>query len=129
MPNRPRVSFKKQSRSGSKHDSRRLRMAMSHHLDDDITMSSGSSNNNGRHVIFRGRGRGSLIGGRRSPVSQRGSRLPQNTGRLRQALLGDCSWYKIQIMYGHKYEKDFIINNLLSYISPDTFTPIMVSYI
>ncbi|KAK0092788.1 hypothetical protein PV326_000572 [Microctonus aethiopoides] len=93
MPNRPRVSFKKQSRSGSKHDAnnRRLRMAMSHHLDDDITMSSGSSNNNGRHVIFRGRGRGSLIGGRRSPVSQRGSRLPQNTGRLRQALLGDCN--------------------------------------
>ncbi|KAK0162058.1 hypothetical protein PV327_008426 [Microctonus hyperodae] len=126
IPNRPRVSFKKQSRSGSKHDDRRLRTAMLDHLDGDITMSSGSNNNNGRHIIFRGRGRGSLIGGRRSPVSQRGSRLPQHTGgRLRQSLLGDCSWYKIQIIYGQKYEKDFIINNLLSYISPDTFTPIM----
>ena len=34
-------------------------------------------------------------------------------------------WYKVTIPHGNKYEKGYIINNLLHYITPETFVPMM----
>ncbi|EGI63482.1 Nuclear RNA export factor 1 [Acromyrmex echinatior] len=65
-------------------------------LDDDIPM---TSNNNTRQ--------GGQSGSRRPPP------------------LRESSWYRVTIPYGQKYEKDFIINTLLNYITPDVFVPIL----
>ena len=34
------------------------------------------------------------------------------------------NYYKIIIPDGHKYTKDYIINNLLNHVAPDTLVPI-----
>lgn len=100
-------------------------MAIKAQLDDDVTMSS-ESNVNEKQVIFRGRSRGSLTGARHYSVSQR-SRLPQHANKLKQTLIGDCSYYKVNVMNGQQYEKEFIIKSLMNRIAPNTFIPIMVS--
>ncbi|KAK2589192.1 hypothetical protein KPH14_002004 [Odynerus spinipes] len=117
--NRPRVSFKTQPRP-NRDIPRNVALA---YLDDDIPMSvSSNNNNNNRQVILRGRGRG-LSRGRNSPLPHRGFRggifpRPQHP-------FGEANWYKIIIPFGQKYTKDYILNILLSYISPETFVPIM----
>lgn len=87
--NRRRVSFKPQGRSG-RDISRSLTLA----LDDDIPM-AGSSNNNNRQVIVRGRNRG-LSRGRNSPLPHRA--LRSGTLSMSQSLpAGETSWYKITV--------------------------------
>ncbi|KAF7393585.1 hypothetical protein HZH68_010404 [Vespula germanica] len=120
--NRPRVSFKPQPRPNRDIP----RSLLEAYLDDDIPMGANSNNNNNnnnnRQVIVRGRGRG-LSRGRNSPLPPRGFRggiLPRP-----QLTLGEANWYKIIIPYGQKYTKDYVINNLLSYIAPEIFVPIM----
>lgn len=116
--NRPRVSFKTQARP-ARDVPRSLALAC---LDEDVQMAT-SSNNNNRQVIITGRNRGTQRG-RNSPVPNRRFRMGL-VPRLKRIPLGEPSWYKITIPYGHKYDKDYIINNLLSYIAPETFIPIM----
>ncbi|XP_043493072.1 nuclear RNA export factor 1-like [Polistes fuscatus] len=120
---RPRVSFKQQPRP-----SRNMRIAREIFVeafkDDDSPMgvNSNNNNNNNRQVVVRGRGRG-LSRGRNSPLPPRGFRggiLPRPP-----LSLGEANWYKIIVPYGQQYTKDYIINNLLSYIAPETFVPIM----
>ncbi|KAL2737440.1 nuclear RNA export factor 1-like isoform X1 [Vespula maculifrons] len=114
--NRRRVSFKPQGRLG-RDVSRSLTLA----LDDDIPM-AGTSNNNNRQVIVRGRNRG-LSRGRNSPLPHRAIR----TGILStpQSLpAGETNWYKITIPYGAKYTKDYILSSLNS-IASEAFVPIM----
>ncbi|KZC12807.1 PREDICTED: nuclear RNA export factor 1-like [Dufourea novaeangliae] len=81
-------------------------------MDDDVQMATGSNNNN-RQVIVRGRPRGGAVV-RRDMLA-----------RIRPPILADGFVYKIVIPYGHKYEKEYVINNLLSYMAPETFVPIM----
>lgn len=125
---RPRVSFKNQSHSRNDKRTFSKNMTMERAirktvLDDDVPMSS-STNNNGRAVMFRGRGRGVGIRGRSSPVS-RGSRLPMLMSRNpRQGPMADANWYKVIIPFGAKYDKDFIISNLASNMQTQ-FIPIM----
>ncbi|XP_043803454.1 nuclear RNA export factor 1-like [Apis laboriosa] len=116
LGNRPRVSFKTQARP-ARDVPRGLALAC---LDEDVQMAT-SSNNNNRQVIMTGRNRG-IQRGRNSPVPHRRFRMAP---RIRQFPIGDSNWYKIIIPYGHKYDKDYIINNLLSYIAPETFIPFM----
>ncbi|OAD59082.1 Nuclear RNA export factor 1 [Eufriesea mexicana] len=118
LGNRPRVSFKTQARP-TRDVPRSLASAC---LDEDVQMATNSNNNN-RQVIITGRNRGTLRG-RNSPVPYRRFRMPL-VPRIRQLPLGEPNWYKITVPYGHKYDKDYIINNLLSYIVPETFVPIM----
>lgn len=87
--NRRRVSFKPQGRSG-REISRSLTLA----LDDDIPL-AGSSNNNNRQVIVRGRNRG-LSRGRNSPLPHRA--LRSGSLSTSQSLpAGETSWYKITV--------------------------------
>ncbi|KAG9437753.1 nuclear RNA export factor 1 [Apis mellifera carnica] len=118
LGNRPRVSFKTQARP-ARDVPRGLALAC---LDEDVQMAT-SSNNNNRQVIMTGRNRG-IQRGRNSPVPHRRFRMGL-APRIRQFPIGDSNWYKITIPYGHKYDKDYIINNLLSYIAPETFIPFM----
>ncbi|KAI4478084.1 hypothetical protein M0804_012275 [Polistes exclamans] len=120
---RPRVSFKQQPRP-----SRNMRIAreifLEAYKDEDSPMggNSNNNNNNNRQIVVRGRGRG-LSRGRNSPLPPRGFRggiLPRPP-----LSLGEANWYKIIVPYGQQYTKDYIINNLLSYIAPETFVPIM----
>ncbi|XP_043498429.1 nuclear RNA export factor 1-like [Polistes fuscatus] len=120
---RPRVSFKQQPRP-----SRNMRIARKIFVeafkDDDSPMgvNSNNNNNNNRQVVVRGRGRG-LSRGRNSPLPPRGFRggiFPRPPLSLAKA-----TSYKIIVPYGQQYTKDYIINNLLSYIAPETFVPIM----
>ncbi|XP_043478525.1 nuclear RNA export factor 1-like [Leptopilina heterotoma] len=118
--NRPRVSFKTQFKA-SKEKQR--------HLDfEDIAMTVGG-NNNGRQVVVRGRGRNnyntsaSRVRGRNSPLPPRMSN--KYVVRPAQLNLGEVSWYKVIILYGFKYTKDFVLSTLMSYLAPDTFVPIM----
>ncbi|XP_017875775.1 nuclear RNA export factor 1-like [Ceratina calcarata] len=119
---RPRVSFKTQSRP-SRDMPRNLALACLDDLTSEDVPMANSSNNNNRQVIMRGRDRG-IQRGRNSPVPHRRFRGGP-LSRARQLPLGETSWYKITIPYGHKYSKDYVINNLLSYIAPETFVPIM----
>ncbi|CAL7946484.1 unnamed protein product [Xylocopa violacea] len=118
LGNRPRVSFKTQARP-VRDIPRSLAIAC---LDEDVQMAT-SSNNNNRQVIIRGRDRG-MQRGRNSPVPPRKFR-GRMFQRLNQHPLGESTCYKVTIPYGNKYDKDYIINNLLSYITPETFVPIM----
>ncbi|XP_029051984.1 nuclear RNA export factor 1-like [Osmia bicornis bicornis] len=118
LGNRPRVSFKTQARP-TRDIPRSLALAC---LDEDVQMAT-SSNNNNRQVIIRGRDRG-MQRGRNSPLPHRRFRGGIAAG-IRRYPVGDPNWYKIAIPYGQKYEKSYIINNLLSYIAPETFVPIM----
>ncbi|XP_015124385.1 nuclear RNA export factor 1 [Diachasma alloeum] len=122
--NRPRVSFKNQSHSRNEKRafSKNLERAIKTSLDDDVTMSSGT-NNNGRAVIFRGRGRGVGLRGRNSPVA-RASRLRVLMNRDKQGPIGDANWYKVIIPFGNKYDKDYLINSLASHMETP-FIPIM----
>ncbi|XP_057318714.1 nuclear RNA export factor 1-like [Microplitis mediator] len=113
------VSFKKARLVPDR--SRYIRPMIKEYLGDDA-MSSGA-NNNPRQVMFRTKNR--MKGGRLSPMAQRGPKLHKN----RTNFSGEAQWYKITILYGDQYEKDFILNSLLSYIAPDTFIPIMYKVI
>ncbi|XP_029161960.1 nuclear RNA export factor 1-like [Nylanderia fulva] len=42
-----------------------------------------------------------------------------------QNLYNEFSWYRINISYGHKYEKEYIIKSILNYIAPEVFVAIM----
>ncbi|XP_034934459.1 nuclear RNA export factor 1-like isoform X2 [Chelonus insularis] len=93
-------------------------MAIEEHLDGDVVMGSHKSSN-GRRVAFRNR-QGIIKSGSSS------DRQSTSSGsRPRPLMTGDTSWYKITIPFGSKYDKDYIINNLLSSIAPNTFIPIM----
>ncbi|XP_011502457.1 PREDICTED: nuclear RNA export factor 1 [Ceratosolen solmsi marchali] len=114
MNNKPRVSFKKQT-----YKSGRMRNLIKPHFDDDVLMSA-SSNNNSRQVINRGRGK-SFIRGRNSP-------LPHNDmrdSRSRQIPISLSNWYKVIILHGKNYTKEFVLGSLLSYTAPFSFIPIM----
>ncbi|XP_014481162.1 PREDICTED: nuclear RNA export factor 1-like [Dinoponera quadriceps] len=116
---RLRVSFKTQ-RPVNKQIRRNLV-----NLDEDIPMTT-TSNNNTRQVTIRERGRGSGSRGRNSPLPSRNFQAGQFIGqmRMRTNRLGESDWYKISIPYGHKYEKDYVIRNLLNYMAPEVFVPI-----
>ncbi|XP_060823094.1 nuclear RNA export factor 1-like [Bombus pascuorum] len=123
LSNRPRVSFKTQARP-TRDVPRSLALAC---LDEDVQMATSSNNNNNnnnnRQVIMTGRNRRTQRG-RNSPVPHtrhRTSLVP----KPRRFPMGETNWYKITIPYGQKYDKDYIINNLLSHIAPETFVPIM----
>ena len=50
---------------------------------------------------------------------------PESDKRVRhEDELPDSSYYKIIIPDGHKYTKDYIINNLLNHVAPDTLVSI-----
>ena len=121
LGNRPRVSFKTQARP-TRDVPRSLTLAC---LDEDVQMatSSNNNNNNSRQVIITGRNR-RMQRGRNSPVPHRRYRNSL-APRSKRFPIGEINWYKVTIPYGHKYDKDYIINNLLSYIAPETFLPIM----
>lgn len=95
--NRPRVSFKNQTnRARNAPSIQRSGLVIVAKPEDMLACSeSGSNKDLVRHVAYRGRGRGSLMGGRRSPVSQRGSRLPGRVNRGGNGPMGEASWYKI----------------------------------
>ncbi|XP_076659029.1 nuclear RNA export factor 1 [Halictus rubicundus] len=117
--NRPRVSFKTQ-RPPNNELSKSVLLAC---LDDDVQMAA-SSNNNNRQVVMRGGREFNSQRGRVSPLPMRGFRGGKMANRIRINLPGDPC-YKILIPYGHKYDKEYILNNLLSYMAPETFVPIM----
>ncbi|XP_033341317.2 nuclear RNA export factor 1 [Megalopta genalis] len=121
LGSRPRVSFKTQTRPSTSELSRNLALTC---LDDDVQMAT-SSNNNSRQVIVSGRDFNSRRG-RLSPLPVRGFRGGGKiiNNRFRINLPGDPC-YQIIIPYGHKYDKEYVINNLLSYMAPETFVPIM----
>ncbi|XP_033311545.1 nuclear RNA export factor 1-like [Bombus bifarius] len=120
LGNRPRVSFKTQARP-TRDVPRSLTLAC---LDEDVQMATSSNNNNNnRQVIITGRNRRTQRG-RNSPVPHRRYRTSL-VPRPKRFPMGETNWYKITIPYGQKYDKDYIINNLLSYIAPETFLPIM----
>ncbi|XP_053990475.1 nuclear RNA export factor 1-like [Hylaeus anthracinus] len=114
---RPKVTFKQTS---SRPLRRSLRMAC---LDDDVQMASSSNNNSGDFIISRREWGGQR--GRVSPLPMRAFRGGKIPSKIRQIITGEATCYKIVIPQGHKFEKDYIINNLLSYIAPTTFIPIM----
>ncbi|XP_012234855.1 nuclear RNA export factor 1 [Linepithema humile] len=124
---KPRVSFK--THRINREIPRNLALAS---LDEDIPM-TGNSNNNTRQVIVRERDRSDknwqrrISQGRNSPLPNRnfGKGGPPGGSRLRQFPLGECSWYRVYIPYGHKYEKDYVLRTLLNYMAPDVFVPIM----
>ncbi|KOC68173.1 Nuclear RNA export factor 1 [Habropoda laboriosa] len=124
LGSRPRVSFKTQARP-TRDEPRGLALAC---LDEDVQMAT-SSNNNNRQVIIRGRDRG-MQRGRNSPVPHRRFRSGP-APRMRQLGINwhklpiEANWYKITIPYGHRYEKEYVITNLHSYIAPEIFVPIM----
>ena len=50
---------------------------------------------------------------------------PESDKRVRhEDELPDSNYYKIIIPDGHKYTKDYIINNLLNHVAPVTLVPI-----
>lgn len=118
-PIKHRVSFKTHTPHNM---SRNLAFA---NLDDDIPM---TSNNNTRQVILNreraDRGWRNVSRGRNSPMPNRNFKGGQS-GSRRPPPLRESSWYRVTIPYGQKYEKDFIINTLLNYITPDVFVPIL----
>ncbi|XP_071877771.1 nuclear RNA export factor 1-like, partial [Bombus fervidus] len=118
---RPRESFKTQARP-TRDVPRSLALAL---LDEDVQMatSSNNNNNNNRQVIMTERNRRTQRG-RNSPAPHRRYRT-SSVPRPKRFPIGETNWYKISIPYGQKYDKDYIINNLLSYIAPETFLPIM----
>ncbi|KAK2586874.1 hypothetical protein KPH14_009811 [Odynerus spinipes] len=118
--NRRRVSFKPQGRSG-----RDIPRSLALALDDDIPM-AGTSNNNNRQVIVRGRNRG-LSRGRNSPLPHREFRSGLSS-RPQQVPAGETNWYKVTIPFGHKYTKDYILSNLTN-ITTEAFVPIMYKII
>lgn len=80
--------------------------ALRSRLEDDEEMFEFSSNRGG----FRGNKRDRRKG---SPIPNRKKRLQQSTS----------GWYLVTIPFGSKYDKDVIIRNLLTAISPDIFIP------
>ena len=73
-----------------------------------------------------------LYHSKRSKTSFKAQARPARTSRRNEGIgvaelkqLNEFRWYKITIPHGNKYEKGYIINNLLNYIAPKTFVPIM----
>ncbi|XP_012061924.1 PREDICTED: nuclear RNA export factor 1-like, partial [Atta cephalotes] len=106
-------------------------------LDSDIPM---TSNDNMRQMIInhrdreRGRIRRTVYRGGNNPVPNfkgvqfqgiqgRNFKGDQSNSRMQPLPLREA--YRINIPYGHKYERDYIINTLLNYIAPKVFVPIM----
>ncbi|XP_036149391.1 nuclear RNA export factor 1 isoform X2 [Monomorium pharaonis] len=124
-PTKHRVSFKT-FRPNNRDMSRNLALV---NLDEDIPM-TGSSNNNRQVVINqRDRERGDrawriVSRGRNSPMPNRHFKGGQQGSRMRPLPIGESSWYRIIIPYGHKYEKDYVINTLLNYMAPEVFVPL-----
>ncbi|XP_048511817.1 nuclear RNA export factor 1-like [Athalia rosae] len=118
-----RVWFKSQGRPGPDR-TRNFEAGLQNYLDEDISMTVGANNGN-RQVMLRGNMGRRMPWGRISPFPQRGRRDGRAVPHTRPPMFADSNWFKVVIPYGCKYEKDFIIGNLISYISPDTFVPIM----
>ncbi|XP_011701217.1 PREDICTED: nuclear RNA export factor 1-like [Wasmannia auropunctata] len=118
-PIKHRVSFKALNRPNNRDMSRNLALAS---LDEDIPMTG--SNNNARQVIINqrdNRDRGdrnwrTVPRGRNSPMPNRHFKGGQPGPRMRPLPLGESNWYRIIIPYGHKYEKEFVINTLLNMV-------------
>ncbi|KYN06147.1 PREDICTED: nuclear RNA export factor 1-like [Cyphomyrmex costatus] len=107
---------------------------------DDI---SSTSDNNTRQMIInqKNRERGNRIW--HNVSSRRNNQMPnfkgvqfqglqgkkfkgdQSSSRMQPFFLKESNGYRINIPYGHKYERDFIINTLLNYLAPKVFVPIM----
>ncbi|CAL1680069.1 unnamed protein product [Lasius platythorax] len=63
---------------------------------------------------------------RKKNYSLQGNRnLGVQIKRLPYLINKEWSWYRISISYGHKYEKDYVLKSLLSYMAPEVFVPIM----
>ncbi|XP_046745611.1 nuclear RNA export factor 1-like [Diprion similis] len=120
---RPRVSFKSQGRHGPDRG-RNLEAGLKNYLGEDISMTVGASNGS-RQVLVRGKIGRRMPWGRISPFPQRGRRDVRQGPQRRPPMFADSNWFKVTIPYGHKYQKDFVVKSLNSYISPDTFVPIM----
>ncbi|XP_011168570.1 nuclear RNA export factor 1 [Solenopsis invicta] len=123
-PTKHRVSFK--TLRPNNRDIRNLALA---NLDEDIPM-IGSSNNNTRQVVINQRDRhrgdrawGSVSRGRNSPMPNRNFKGGQAGSRMRPSI-SESNWHRVLIPYGHKYEKDYVINTLLNYIAPEVFVPL-----
>ncbi|XP_044591000.1 nuclear RNA export factor 1-like [Cotesia glomerata] len=114
---KPRVSFKN-PRFG------RDRVRHVNSVTKDQIAEAMSSSTSVRQVMFKPRSRGK--GGRLSPMVNRGPRL---NIKSRINLNGEAQWYKIMIYYGDKYDKEYILTSLLSYMAPHTFIPIMYKVI
>ncbi|XP_076636350.1 nuclear RNA export factor 1 isoform X1 [Colletes latitarsis] len=118
---RPKVTFKAQENMMAR-AARNIRKNLVLCLDDDVQMAT-SSNNNSSDFTIRERKWG--VRGRVSPLPSRPYRGGKMPFRMKQLLAFEPTCYKITIPYGHKYDKDYILNNLLSYIAPETFVPIL----
>lgn len=116
-----RVSFKNfNSRHKGRNKSRqgwdsKLRVLLD---DDDVEMVTNNTTRNGDRIVFHARSHGRR--GRSGPRISRDSPIPQS--RRLQDL--PFHWYKITVMNGQKYEKDYIYRLLMSYIKPVPFYPV-----
>ncbi|XP_012277469.1 nuclear RNA export factor 1-like [Orussus abietinus] len=124
--NRPRVSFKTQARPGRERP-HNMNLALKRQLDDDVSMSI-HPNDNGRQGGIRGRGIG-LRRGRNSPLPPRGMGGQRAFHRRQLIPISESNWYKVIIPYGRKFDKMFLLNNLLSHMAPESFTPVMYKVI
>ncbi|RLU20896.1 hypothetical protein DMN91_007510 [Ooceraea biroi] len=130
---RPRVSFKTH-RPNNREMSRNMALS----LDEDVPMTS-NSNNNTRQVIINPRmssqdkdkmhkaWQRTIARGRNSPLPNRnfkGGQIPGSRSQSGLTSLGDASWFRVSIPYGHKYGKDYVLRTLLAYIAPQVFVPI-----
>ncbi|XP_015510716.1 nuclear RNA export factor 1-like [Neodiprion pinetum] len=120
---RPRVSFKSQGRHGPDRG-RNLKTGLTNYLGEDISMTVGASNGP-RQVLVRGKIGRRASWGRLIPFPQHGRREGRQGSQHRPPMFADSNWFKVTIPYGHKYQKDFVVKSLNSYISPDMFVPIM----
>lgn len=117
-----RVSFKSfSSRHKGRNKSRqggwdnKLRVLLD---DNDVEMVTNSTTRNGERVVFHARNHGRR--GRNGPRISRDSPIPHSR-RLADL---PFHWYKITILNGQKYEKDYIYRLLMSYIKPTPFYPV-----
>lgn len=122
-----RVSFKPNANKIHKNkNNRSWDAALKHFNDEDIDMSGQSSNAGGRNPNnnFRGnfRGRGRRDGRVNSPAP-RPNHIP------RKLLPGISPWYQITIPFGQQHEKNFLLNALLTALSPETFVPYFYSVV
>ncbi|KAK9294276.1 hypothetical protein QLX08_011059 [Tetragonisca angustula] len=83
------------------------------HINNNIRIAE-NSNNSGQAILTE-----------RNKGTQPGRNGRVSVPKLKQLPLEESMWYKVTILHGNKYEKGYIINNLLHYIAQETFVPMM----
>lgn len=116
-----RVSFKN---FNSRHKGRNKRQGWDNKLrvlldDDDVEMVTNNTARNGDRIIFHARNYGGRRG-RNPPRISRDSPIPHS----RKLPDLPFHWYKVTVINGQKYEKDYIYRLLMSYIKPTPFYPV-----